>query len=346
MRPWHFLWLSLLLVGCSRAPAPPRDAVEAGLAYLRGCEAADGGWHSSRYKDMGQGPELTPFVFKALSFGAGQKPERALAYLQGQRPTPELIYPVYTSAGFLLNGLDEDGRWSGHLLSFQATEALGYTPEDPQYGGWSYALEPPKKPEQGELPALSHSNLPSTLFALGGLSVSKKLDADTAAKALKFVQRCQNYPDGDGGFCASASDEAMNKAGEFKSYGSASSDGLRALLRCGSKPDDPRVVAARGWVDSHLSSEVHPGDFPNGRYYDRDSLYFYYCWSTAHALNGLSRAGVELNEAEKSWLKAVRLKMIGLQKPDGSWSNSASATREDDPLVATPMALAVLVLSR
>ncbi|MGE0494626.1 MAG: hypothetical protein AB7S38_35785 [Vulcanimicrobiota bacterium] len=345
MRFWHVLWLSLL-VGCSRTPAPPRDAVEAGLAYLRGAQASDGGWHSSQYKDMGQGPELTPFVFKALSFGGAPKSQSGLAYLKAQSPVSGLIYPVYTSSGFLLNGLDEGGRWSRHLSSFQATEALGYTPADPQYGGWSYALKPPVKPDHGELPTLSHSNLPSTLFALGGLSVAKKLDPETAARALKFVERCQNFPEGDGGFCASASDESMNKAGGFKSYGSATSDGLRALLRCGLRLDDSRVAAARQWIDDHLSVEVHPGEFPNGRYYDRDSLYFYYCWSTAHALNGVSRAGGELNEAEKNWLKAVHQRMVELQKPDGSWSNPASATREDDPLIATPMALAVLVLSR
>lgn len=295
---------------------------------------------------MAQGPELTPFVFKALSFGGAEPSQSALTYLKTHSPNPGLIYPVYTSSGFLLNGLDEDGRWSQYLLSFQATEALGYAPADPQYGGWSYALKPPVKPAQGELPTLSHSNLPSTLFALGGLSVSHKLDPETAARALKFIQRCQNFPEGDGGFCASASDESMNKAGGFESYGSATSDGLRALLRCGLKPADPRVVAARQWVDDHLSVEVHPGKFPNGRYYDRDSLYFYYCWSTAHALHGLSRAGSELNETERKWLKAVHARMIELQKPDGSWSNPASATREDDPLIATPMALAVLVLSR
>jgi squalene-hopene/tetraprenyl-beta-curcumene cyclase len=206
-------------------------------------------------------------------------------------------------------------------------------------------MSPPRKPAKGPVPTLDQSNLPSTLFALGGLSVSGELAPEVSKKALVFLERCQNFPKGDGGFCASATDPSMNKAGEHVSYGSASSDGLRGLLRCGLKIEDPRVVAARGWVEKHLSTEVHPGDFPEGRYYDRDSLFLYYLWSTAHALAALERNGATLSEKEKAWQKSVRAKLISLQKPDGSWSNPASATREDDPLVATPLAMAVLVLT-
>lgn len=297
---------------------------------------------------MAEGPELSPFILKALLYsGADQKSRApAMAYLAAKKPVDTLIYPVYTSAGMLMNRLDRGELWRRHLLSFQAEERLGWTPKDLGYGGWSYALAPPRKTASGQLPTLSQSNLPSTLFALGGLALSEGgLPPESALQALIFVQRCQNFDEGDGGFCASPTDESMNKAGGHLSYGSATSDGLRGLLRCGLPLTHPRVVAARAWTEKHLSPKVHPGAFPEGRYYDRDSLYFYYCWSTVHALAALQRGGATLSQEEVAWQAAVQAELLGLQKPDGSWSNPAAATREDDPLVATPLVMAVLVLT-
>jgi hypothetical protein len=297
---------------------------------------------------MAEGPELSPFVLKALTY-SGVQPEvtePSIAYLKSQKPAKgKFIYPVYTSAGMLLDRVDDKDLWKPFLLNFQADEHLGWSPKDPSYGGWSYAMEPPRKPK-GEVPTLSQANLPSTLFALGGLSLSKGgLSKETSRKALVFLEKCQNFPKGDGGFCASPSDESMNKAGGHVSYGSATSDGLRGLLRCGLPAEHPRVVAARAWTEKHLSSKVHPGDFPEGRYFDRDSLYFYYCWSTAHALAALQRSGAKLSDKERAWQKEVHAVLISKQNQDGSWTNAAAATREDDPLVATPMVMAVLVLT-
>jgi hypothetical protein len=353
------LGLGLCFFSCSRSPEPtptaspelrePQSAaIDRAIDFLVQARSPDGGWHSSKYRDLAEGPELSPFVLKALAYSnvPDQIRQPSILYLESCEPTEtQLIYPVYTSAGMLLNRLDSEDRWTPFLLDFQADEHLGWTSDDLSYGGWSYAMEPPKK-TKGEIPALSQANLPSTLFALGGLSLSKGgLPKDVLERALLFVQRCQNFPDGDGGFCASPSDESMNKAGGHTSYGSASSDGLRGLLRCGLPVDHPRVVAARAWTEEHLSVDLHPGDFPQGRYYDRDSLYFYYCWSTAHALAALQRSGVELSEKELNWKKKIREHLLSLQQPDGSWINPASATREDDPLVATPFVMAVLVLT-
>lgn len=346
------LCLGLFFASC-KGPVEEKqavDPVERARHYLLSQQGEDGGWHSQVYKDMGQGPELSPFVLKALSYSGAIKEDLkgAQDYLSGQTPqTQGLIYPVYTSSGILLNRLDKEGKWREFLLSFQAQEKLGWTPKDLSYGGWSYAMQPPVKAKDGPIPTLSQANLPSTLFALGGLSLSAQgIPEEAQKRARVFLERCQNYPKGDGGFFASPTDESMNKAAESRSYGSATSDGLRALLLCGYKLEEERVIAAREWLDKHLSSTLHPGDFPQGRYYDRDSLYFYYLWSTAHALGALQRAGAELTPQEKAWFQEVERELISLQKEDGSWSNTASATREDEALVATPMALAVLVLAR
>jgi hypothetical protein len=323
----------------------PAAAQARGVEFLVKARSPEGGWHSTRYRDMAEGPELSPFVLKALLYSNASKEvtQPSVDYLLAQQPSKTLIYPVYTSAGMLMARLDREGLWERFLLDFQADEHLGWSPADPSYGGWSYAMLPPRKPK-GDIPTLSQSNLPSTLFALGGLSMAGALTPETSKKALTFLQRCQNFP-GDGGFCASPSDPSMNKADGHTSYGSATSDGLRGLLRCGLAPDHPRVRAARSWTEKHLSSAVHPGDFPKGRFFDRDSLYFYYCWSTAHALAALQRAGAKLSAKELAWQAEIGTVIEGRQNQNGSWTNPAGATREDDPLVATPMALAILTLA-
>ena len=104
-----------------------------------------------------------------------------------------------------------------------------------------------------------------TLFAVGALRMAGTPDDDPAIrKALAFLSRCQNLteegPEGDpafddGGFFFTPTDPVRNKAGvagndrrgqvRYHSYGSATADGLRALLRCGLSPGDRRVVAAR-----------------------------------------------------------------------------------------------------
>src|SRR5205823_12631210 len=91
-------------------------------------------------------------------------------------------------------------------------------------------------------------------------------------KALVFVRSCQNFADDpefadptldDGGFHFIYDDPARNKPGlagldrhgrpRFRSYGSTTADGYRALLRCGSAGHDPRARAALAWLQSHFA---------------------------------------------------------------------------------------------
>ena len=154
-----------------------------------------------------------------------------------------------------------------------------------------------------------------------------------------FVLRCQSEA---GGFFAAPGIEALNKAGPGVPYGSASADGIRALLRCGVGLQDPAVKGGAGWMMEHFQALTHSGDFPESRFEDRDSLYFYYLWSTAHALSALQRAGDRRDRSKAA--KAITRALLKLQQPDGSWRNSKGAAREDEPLVATPMALAAITL--
>ncbi len=289
--------------------------------------------------------ELTPFAAKALTFSGKSSDDKGLAFLlAGKRA--ELVYPVYTAAGTLLllsRASDPKPReeWLQYLSGYQLTEDLGWKPADLDYGGWGYAMKPPRK---GGGDPLGSSNLSSTTFALGALAVSGVKPTDPRLqKALAFARRCQNP---DGGFLTNLSDPTMNKAGEKNSYGSASSDGLRALLRAGLPPTDPAVVKAWQWVEKNFNPRVQPGAFPEARFADRDGLLYYYLWSTAHALAARERAGAPPDETTRKMWREMCLQVVQSQQPDGSWRNPSSASREDDPLVATPMAMAVLALGR
>ena len=46
------------------------------------------------------------------------------------------------------------------------------------------------------------------------------------------------------------------------------------------------------------------------------------------------------------WANALADALLRRQQPDGSWVNDAEQVREDDPLVATPLAMAALAVCR
>ena len=175
------------------------------------------------------------------------------------------------------------------------------------------------------------------MLSIGALRLSGvPLDDPALIKARGFVERCQNLP-GDGGFIFAPEIPDANKAGERRSYGSMTADGLRALLLLGYPPSGPRVEAARAWLVEHFDAQRNPGDFPPVAEVRRDSSYYYWAWSAAHAMQ---RTGAPA----KDWAAPLADALLQRQAADGSWANPASEMREDDPLVATPLALAALAI--
>jgi squalene-hopene/tetraprenyl-beta-curcumene cyclase len=302
-----------------------------------------------------------------------------VAAAPGGEGAAPLGYPVYTSALAVMAlsqpaALTRPGAaaardaWLELLLDHQLDEDLGWTPADPAHGGWGYSLAPPRRPAagtdgetRGARPAFD-ADLSSTVFALGALSlVGRGPDDPAVSNARGFVERCQNFGRGDprfddGGFCFTPTAEHQNKAGvagvdaagrvRYHSYGAMTADGVRALLRCGLAPDHPRVVAAADWLREHFEAASHPGRYEPAREVERESSYYYWCWSAAHAFRALGLHGWEGPDGPLDWTEALASELLRSQRPDGSWTNGFKLVKEDDPLVATPLAAAALGLCR
>jgi hypothetical protein len=348
------------------------SALESASKYLVAKQSPDGAWRSEVYGFLKDGPSLTPHVAVLLmqlpkENSRGDAVGDAKRYLQ-KIPRENLVYAVYTAADMVrLTTGSTRATWLEYLRGHQLDEALGWSIGDVEYGGWSYANRAPMKSHGGgNRGPWDWSNLSATAAAMRALRETGITDADpTVSPALLFAGRCQNVPpegmEGDkkfedGGFFFSPAEPIRNKAGDagvdkfgvkrFNSYGSATVDGMMLLLDCGLEPNHPRIEAAKDWFRTFYNVKYNPGKFVAGNEDLRDATYFYYCRGLARVINRL---------AWRQWLVkgksvdvAVTLaeELLSRQREDGSWANSFTDGREDDPLVATPMAAEALLICR
>ncbi len=385
MRPIGAFLLIAIVAPTPRASgddlAPRVDRAIAGATRaLVAAQSPDGAWRSRTYGAFKDGPSLTPSVLKAVVYapdseGSQAARVRGAGYLAGQARADGTIdggpfgrlYPVYGDSASALalrkvhvpGGPEAIAAYLADLRRRQLDESLGWRPDNPAFGAWGYASEPAAARPGGH-PV--DADLSSTLFALGALRQAGAAPDDPAIrKALNFVRTCQNFDStdaafDDGGFFLTPTDPARNKAGSAgvdrlgrdrsHSYGSATADGLRALLLCGVAPDHPRARSALAWLRRNFSAATVPGTFEPAREADRDATYYYYCWSAAHAFRSL---GIQIFKRENiniNWADEIAHELIRRQRPDGTWSNPHSASKEDDPLVATPFALGALARGR
>lgn len=349
--------------------------------YLVARQSADGAWRSNVYGPFKEGDALTAIAVLALIELAGgdaarYEPsiERATGYLAAltqdgaiRPPQHGLAYPVYTAAGAVI-ALTHSGSephlkardvWLAYLRERQLAEHLGWSPDDAAYGGWGYAADLPRKPgDDLPLGTLAEPNLSATTFALAALRAAGMAADDPAIrKALRYVSRCQNFPAvssnvgpfDDGGFHFMLGDPVRNKAGavgvdadgrtRFASYGSATADGVRAFALAGVPADDPRAMAAWQWMRDHFRADAHPGEYAADRAGARESVYFYYVQALSAALirsNGLAEP------VRREWAEQLTRALVARQRTDGSWRNPSVDVREDDPLVASSLAVAAL----
>jgi hypothetical protein len=377
---------ALLVVPASPRAAPTPEAVaraEAGMSravdWLLARQSADGAWYSETYGAFEDGFSLTPVILLALLYA----PEAAgteAAWRRGSdflaaavapdaqvRPQPAgYSYPVESLAlSAIVLSMPPNARHRAardalitELRTRQLGPGGGFSDADPNAGGWGYGQARVQRPREGLPPDDPRAaNLPATLLAVGALRFAGVMPDDPAlVAARRFVLRCQNFggPDpalDDGGFFFSPTGDTTNKAGRatptrFRSYGSMTADGFRALRHLMRGEDALRLVAARDWLVRHFDPTRAAGDYAADRGVQRDAVYFYQSWSLAHALAESSPEVIEPPRGRAAWGEALAAALLARQRPDGSFANPATDLREDDPLLATPMALAALGLVR
>lgn len=357
-----------------KAPLAARvdDALRQGTAYLLRHQAQDGAWYSETYGAFKDGWSLTPVVLLALVF-VPEDPAISPAWARGAdflasavttdgqvRPAPApFSYPTETlalAAAVLTLPYTKPHRpardaFVAELKRRQLTEINGFSREDPNDGGWGYGAGLPRRPANGLPPDdPRNANLAATLLAVGTLHFTGTPPTDPAMQAARrFVLRCQNP---DGGFFFGPTGDSTNKAGRDaggrpRSYGSMTADGFRALRHLATEPSDgDRLKKAQAWLHRHFDPERAAGDYAPDRALQRDAVYYYQTWSMAHALMTGSPPELETARGQVNWAEAMAEALLRRQRPDGSFRNPATDLREDDPLLATPLAMAALGIVR
>lgn len=320
-------------------------------------QAADGGWHSAHYATLRSGSALTPLYLvvcnKSLPVDSRSN---AIAFVRRSVNAdgvvgcddPELPeYPNYATSLALqclaAAKVDADRplveRMSAYLLGQQYCEANGFGPDHECYGGWGFGGVRPV----GDSPG--HMDIGHTRHVLQALRAAGHDDPATYARAESFLARMQkrSTPACDGGFYFSPIVHAANKGGEttidgvryFRSYATATCDGVLALLACGASRDDERVQDAADWLRRHPRL-----DYPEGVLEGTDtnwsaSIRFYHFAVRAECYAALDWPG--------DWRRELREIILKLQQPDGSYVNREGfLMKEDDPLLCTALAVFAL----
>ena len=322
-----------------------RRAVAAGLHYLRNQQAPDG----SLLKSVGitalalraflESPEGYnesdgPFMTRQVEFLlANVRPDGGIsASLQG---TAYNTAVAMTALAATRNPKYEPVIAAGRefLKRHQSDEGEGYTPDHHFYGGIGYG--------GGERPDMS--NLYMSLEALKASATDPQ--DPVWKKALVFVNRSQNrsesndqrWAGNDGGFVYRPGSNPPEYENGLGSYGGMTAAGLLSLLFAGVDKKDPRVQAAYEWMTKNYTLEFNPGTNK------KHGLFYYYnAFAKVMAAYG-EDTFVDGNGQRRNWRNELVRKLLDLQRPDGSWTNTESnAWWEDRPQLVTAWSVIAL----
>ncbi|MCC7510262.1 MAG: terpene cyclase/mutase family protein [Planctomycetes bacterium] len=239
-----------------------------------------------------------------------------------------------------------------YLLAQQFNAANGTDPQSHRWGGWGFGSD-------GGVMDIGH-----TRHVLEALHDAASLDAACAERAQSFLRLLQRHPAEwrvqpevpgeapgdagstyDGGFYFSPTDTAMNKgrhqpaaggrAAWYRSYATATCDGLLSLLAAGVSETDERVKAAASWLDKHPAID-HPAGIPQDDptpWYV--AVHYYHVAVRAEAWRALGRKG--------DWKTQIERHLAASQRANGSFVNENSPLmKENDPVLCTALAVVAL----
>lgn len=201
-----------------------------------------------------------------------------------------------------------------------------------------------------------HSDMANTLQALEALYYSRQFATDSAnpqdldwKAAIQFLQNCQNLPTHNphassdpqdrGGFVyhPEESKAGTNTIGgriALRSYGSISYAGLLSYIYADLDKTDPRVKAVLEWLEKNYTLDENPGMGAQGLYY-----YFH---TMAKALSAYGLEQLPTKNGPVNWREQLALRLLDLQKRDGSWENENGRWWEKDPALVTSYAMITL----
>ncbi|MBD3183722.1 choice-of-anchor D domain-containing protein, partial [Candidatus Poribacteria bacterium] len=199
--------------------------------------------------------------------------------------------------------------------------------EDEYYGGWSYEPAP-----------YGVADLSNTQWALMGLDAAYSYlqeqkpdpaDPNTwTAKAVKFLERCQNHSTNDqswngedGGFVYTPSGSAVC-ASTYTSYGSMTYAGIWSMLLTGLNVADTRIQAALDWAKDNYTVTDHPPTCGN-----TDLYYYYITMAKALAMTG------QIQLDGHNWFEELSTELANKQHQDGYWTNPSGGREGQNPLV-------------
>jgi hypothetical protein len=347
-----------------------------GVDWLIAQQADDGGWHSKTYGQLKDGAAITALVLEALSVApkgrqgkhrsqiakAFEFLDRGLAK-RGTVASPDgsLDFPTYAAALWLTARqrltIAESAydSWRVKLVAYlggaQVAEGRGFAADSPSFGGWDF-LGPADA--QGITTGTNISVTRHVVEALkGDIEWQRTRNGSRSLTELKGMQkalelakayalRCQQA---DGGFAFTCEPASLNNKAAYsdteltkpRSYGTATCDGLRTLVACGTKTDDEAVTKGIAWLAKREGLELVPGfeGFPPEAGWDRGLRFYYYA-----SLSGVLPLFPLSDRRPRR--EALTKQVIELQQDDGSWVNESDRMRENDPLVATALAIVAL----
>ena len=349
----------------SPAKADLEKAIAKGIEFLKSKQAENGSWGDVTL------PGLTALPLRAAAGDPARQQGQALpdwakkgfAYLVSTQKEDGGLYTkglgtYNTSIGLmalLASGdpaYDEAARKARRYLATQQMDVdeKGKT-DNAMDGGIGYGAS-------GKV----HCDLSNTVMVLEALRAADKKFSDEGTSkgpdldweaAKTFISRCQNLkpsndqpwasddPEERGGFVYSPLE---SKAGDketapgqktYQSYGSMSYAGLLSLIYAEVEAKDPRVVAAKEWLEKHYTLKENPRMGAQG-------LYYYY-HTMAKALSAAGLKTLKTPQGEVDWKSELARQVLSLQRPDGSWVNeAANRWMENDPVLVTSYSVLVL----
>ena len=230
--------------------------------------------------------------------------------------------------------------------------------DNPFYGGWGYGSKgrPDVSNVSFVLQALHDSGIPG--------------DDEAFQRALIFLQRTQmvdefkgmkindqDYAKGSsqGGFIYSAgagrdkAGQGETNAGEIeetlddgtkvsrlRSYGSMTYAGFKSYLYADLNRDDPRVLAAMGWIKDNYTLSENPGMGNSG--------YYYYLVTFSKAMRAYGEPVLDVQEEsgrmkKTDWREDLIKALAAHQKSDGSFEKLDDRWMESNPVLITAYSL-------